>query len=289
LLFVRKYRQDGLPVPDWQILLVRIEKFRYSKCRGIYTLEVDVVGILAVPAIDRERRRRRDAARGFSMVDVLVTLAVIAVLIGLLLPTLSGVRETTRQVVCRSNVRQLGFGIALFADARGDKLPGSFFAQNSPHRTNQVRRDDPQQPWDGLGWLFVEDYLPAPGVFYCPSHTGAYPLARYADRWAVDAQDVPSSLREITANYQYRGILAGSTWLPSLRPRAALVTDSIRSQDDFNHNIGTNVLRADLSANWFADPGIVSRLPESDADPAAATKVNTAWDDLDQPSADPPQ
>src|SRR6187401_2774510 len=101
---------------------------------------------MAAPAIDREHTARRNRARAFSLVDVLVTLAVISVLIGLLLPTLSGVRETTRQVVCRSNVRQIGFGIILFADDRAGKLPPSVYAQNQQsHRTTQVRREHPQQ------------------------------------------------------------------------------------------------------------------------------------------------
>jgi competence protein ComGC len=243
-----------------------------------------VVGTMAAPAIDREHTARRYRARGFSLVDVLVTLAVISVLIGLLLPTLSGVRETTRQVVCRSNVRQIGFGIILFADDRQQNLPPSEYVRNhQPHRTTQVRRENTQLPWDGLGYLFSEDYLPAAGVFYCPSHTGSNPLSAYSQRWALSAAEAYPSQLDIITNYQYRGTPTGGGY----RPRAALVTDALTNRDDFNHQIGANLLRADFSANWYPDPSgrIAGDLPAAnDADPTAASKVNDVWDRLDLPT-----
>jgi competence protein ComGC len=241
---------------------------------------------LAAATIDRERHARHPRALNrcaFSLVDVLVTLAVISVLIGLLLPTLSGVRETTRQVVCRSNVRSLGLGIVLFADDHENKLPPSEYVRNlQPHRTTQVRRDS-TQPWDGLGYLYSLDYLPAAGVFYCPSHTGTNPYSAYADRWTLSAAEAYPSQIDIITNYQYRGTIPGQGG--TLQLRSALVTDALSTQLDFNHRVGANVLRADFSANWYPDPTIVSRLPvASDADPAAATKVNDVWDQLDIPT-----
>jgi len=229
----------------------------------------------------------RGMRRAFSLVDVLVTLAVISVLIGLLLPTLSGVREATRQVVCRSNVRQHGFGIALFADDHNGSVPQSSFALSQPHLTTVARKDDAQQPWEGLGHLFNGAYLSVGGVFYCPSHTGSHPLNRYAERWIAPAEGIPVELRDIVTNFQYRGAMRGyqGGYLPTMPGRAAIVVDALRTQSDFNHRIGTNVLRADLSANWYADPSarISGGLPAEDADPAAANKVNRAWDALDFP------
>jgi competence protein ComGC len=246
-----------------------------------------VVGTLAAPAIDREPGVSARRTRGFSLVDVLVTLAVISVLIGLLLPTLSGVRETTRQVVCRSNVRQLGYGIVLFADDRNDQIPFSFFAMSDqPHLTTLIRRESPT-PWDGLGHLYENDYLPTPGVFYCPSHTGSHPLSKYVDRWPLNANETPTNEFDIVVNYQYRGTVSGMTHLSRIRnPRAALIADALQTRDDFNHRVGTNLLRADLSANWFSDPGgrIADQLPNDAATPDAAQKVNDVWDQLDQPN-----
>lgn len=247
-----------------------------------------MVGTMAAPAIDRKNYPACGGARGFSLVDVLVSLAVISVLIGLLLPTLSGVRETTRQVVCRSNVRQHGFGIALFADDWGNKIPPSSFSVSQPHLTTVARRGDAPDAWEGLGHLFIMDYLPAGAVFYCPSHTGAHPASQYASRWTSTPGSGAVSDREIVTNYQYRGALRsvyGGSFLPDIPARAALVADALRTQGDFNHRIGTNVLRADLSANWYADHGsrLSGALPAGEADPAAASKVRNAWDVLDMP------
>lgn len=240
-------------------------------------------------ASDQYQVSARRCAPGFSLVDVLVTIAVIAVLIGLLLPTLSGVRETTRQIVCRSNVRQHGFGIALFADDFGGKVPTSTFSDSHPNLTTVARTSDPVQPWEGLGHLFSQGYLNAGGVFYCPSHTGSHPQHLYAERWVSPVDTVPSSLLEIVTNFQYRGPVRGAfqgSFLPNMPARSAIVADALRTQSDFNHQIGTNVLRADLSANWYADPSarIRASLPAEDADPAAAFKVNMAWDELDAPA-----
>ena len=253
-----------------------------------------MVGNRATPAVDRRRAPRAVVARAFSLVDVLVTLAVISILIGLLLPTLSGVRETTRQVVCRSNVRQVGFGIAMFADAHYlELLPLSRYPANEAQRTIQVRSEGNPYTWDGLGYLYSEEYLDAPGVFYCPSHTGTHPASLYVDRWALQPSETPPGMGDIVINYQYRGevMVQGHTVhsLSGVPGRVALVSDALTSWDDFNHRIGTNILRADLSASWYPDAGRRFLLPAGDADPDAAGKVIGMWGQLDRPPGEPPQ
>jgi prepilin-type N-terminal cleavage/methylation domain-containing protein len=58
--------------------------------------------------------------RGFSMVELLVSIAIIALLTGLLVPALAGARDTARSAVCLSNVRQLGAGWTLYANDHND-------------------------------------------------------------------------------------------------------------------------------------------------------------------------
>lgn len=57
--------------------------------------------------------------RAFTLVELLVVLAIIAVLMGLLLPSLAGTRQEARAVPCASNLRAVGQGMAIYAkDAR---------------------------------------------------------------------------------------------------------------------------------------------------------------------------
>lgn len=66
------------------------------------------------------------ASRGFSLIEVLVVIGIIGVLLSVLLPTLSAARETARQSVCSSNLRQLVLASHAYADdSRGLMPPGA--------------------------------------------------------------------------------------------------------------------------------------------------------------------
>lgn len=90
--------------------------------------------------------------RGFTLIEVLVVIAVIALLVSLLLPSLGTAREGARRSRCLSNTRQLAMACAAYStDGRAGYFIPAFF------------------DWeDNIGWLFPE-YIGDYRVALCPS------------------------------------------------------------------------------------------------------------------------
>lgn len=63
--------------------------------------------------------RRRTIKRGFTLVELLVVVAVIAIFAGLLLPALASAKSKAKAVGCINNVRQLGLSFQLFVSDHG--------------------------------------------------------------------------------------------------------------------------------------------------------------------------
>jgi type II secretory pathway pseudopilin PulG len=241
------------------------------------------------------RRSYCSVRRAFTLLDVLVSIAVIGVLISILLPSLGPIQETARRVACQSNVRQIGLGVVMYADDWAGQLPPSVFlpvangnsvtSPPTPQNMITLRLDHNYMGggWDGLGWLYHNDYLSAPKVFYCPSHRGDNPYSRFAPTWN-------DSDTEIVCNYHFRGQgpsrpdgTQTTRNLYQIDPaQSSLIADGMRVQSDCNHRVGVNFFRADLTVHWYADPlgNLAASLP-TDKNAAMAQPVLDAWGDMD--------
>lgn len=239
--------------------------------------------------------RHHSQRAGFTLLDVLVSIFVIAILVGLLLPKLSQVHEAGRRVVCQSNQRQIGIGLMTYANDFQGFLPGSIFLStgNGPNRSvaqpqnmDTLRLPAALGSWDGLGILFANDYTNAPKVFYCPSHRGSKPFAKYDDLFG-NGDD------EILSNYHYRGEGPAGHGPNGPKTRnldfidpaySSLIADGLQLRSDYNHLVGANFFRADLSVHWFSDLGnqIQRRLPTTkEAADNTPNYVPDIWTQLD--------
>ncbi len=70
------------------------------------------------------------ARRGFSLIEILIVLAIVGVLGALLLPAIQAAREAARRVKCASNLKQMGLALSVYHESVGS-LPMGYVATPS--------------------------------------------------------------------------------------------------------------------------------------------------------------
>jgi prepilin-type N-terminal cleavage/methylation domain-containing protein len=118
---------------------------------------------------------RRGRRRAFTLIELLVVIGIIAILVGILLPTLSRARESAKKTACLSNLRQLGDSFRLYAAGNKDAMPIGAVGNNN--LATLEKQFSYVVKWDNgsavtmlsMGHLAFAGLAKSPKTYYCPS------------------------------------------------------------------------------------------------------------------------
>ena len=197
--------------------------------------------------------------RSFTLIEMLVVIAIISILAGMLLPALQAARERGRQTSCKNNLHQIGTGMYLYLD-----MNGGFYPYQSPKEL--AAEPGGHRSTDSLALLYP-DLVSTVETFRCASADDAPRIVTWQDAFsdgtpyirskrfadAADAASVDDATRDRgKTSYGYDDRI-GYKNVDAMTPVAADMDGSSVPDPDSataNHKGGQNVLFYDTHVSW---------------------------------------
>jgi prepilin-type N-terminal cleavage/methylation domain-containing protein/prepilin-type processing-associated H-X9-DG protein len=194
---------------------------------------------------------RKVAPKGFTLVELLVVISIIALLLSILMPSLGKARESARKVKCMAHVRSVGIALSLYAQDNKNCYPtGSY---KTP--------DGSDFGWSGYnstlyghvigvgGAKQLSPYITkSPDIVFCPSNLflkNYYYSSYQTDQMAANVTYFPYCGRKLCAGYTYSPMKITD---PGYLPVWGDITSSNQGEPYNNHGIkgGANWVFVDL-------------------------------------------
>jgi prepilin-type N-terminal cleavage/methylation domain-containing protein/prepilin-type processing-associated H-X9-DG protein len=157
---------------------------------------------------------------GFTLVELLVVIGIIAVLVGLLLPALNKARRQAYSAQCASNMRQLALGVLQYCIDNNGRL----IIEDIDAIPNQTKDGSYA---DGFGWqheLMHQKYVSAPNEFETTTVVNSQITPNYFPIGTVfrcpESTDVAQNGAGPDTGYPTDGQCAGYRTMPVADPRA---------------------------------------------------------------------
>jgi prepilin-type N-terminal cleavage/methylation domain-containing protein len=157
-------------------------------------------------------RSNKKLSTAFTLIELLVVIAIIAILAALLLPALSNAKESSKRTACVNNLKEIGYGVFLYAGDNGDYLPLNGWKENgNPWETYEACRfaaigqdaatgQFVEGPY-ALGALFFSKAVANGQTFYCPSLLGGEYAYNTYNQAAWPWPAIPSDISSIVPGY----------------------------------------------------------------------------------------
>jgi prepilin-type N-terminal cleavage/methylation domain-containing protein len=161
---------------------------------------------------------KRDPLRGFTLVELLVVIGIIALLISILLPSLAKARDAAMRTKCLAQLRQLGQMAFVYASNNRGHMPIGAMALNNNGAVNINEEYISDEMYVALGFKDIENAdgtwngLPLAPVWTCPANPNPLGVNSPVNIWQIITTagygypPVSQKPYAITTSYAYCGV-----------------------------------------------------------------------------------